>query len=518
MAPLRLTTLLAVLLALLVPASLWGSGPASDEVEVRFVPVGASGTVSLGIYDAEGRLVRVLCDEWTFNRFRIGLNGLSTGWDGRSTSGEPVPAGTYTARGYIVGDIGVAGEAIHFNDWIDSPDSPRIVTVTGQQLLPGGDILLSARIAGATGALVRYSPESEARWRTVVSEARPKAAVDAQLAVSDTLAFVVLDGHLRAAGLEDGAEIALSIPHEDIRLVAARGDRLAVYDGQVLRFYRLPGFTPESETSEVPGDLVSLALLGEGAVAAEAGGVVWRWDGEWSRVPWPPEARVLRVAGGRGQTIWALEEQEGGEFLVVQFSDEEGRLAEWRPGAGERPVALSGAFDRDYFVVTLDAPAAQRTAAIRRQASGEGWEYVFDKKIIRCGDFGWADGQLVPDASDRPDSLKVRLAENPLEPSGKQNLVLRAVADESGTGLATKDGLPLLRVSSSPSAGVMIVPGDALATARFFQGDGACVEEYALSNLGDILAFNAGTIEMAAGREAEPPPPEEPEEESEEQP
>ena len=55
----------------------------------------------------------------------------------------------------------------------------------------------------------------------------------------------------------------------------------------------------------------------------------------------------------------------------------------------------------------------------------------------------------------------------------------------------------------------MMVPGGEENTARFFQGDGACVEEYALSNLGAITSFDAGIIRMSGGHETDPPPLEE---------
>jgi hypothetical protein len=49
----------------------------------------------------------------------------------------------------------------------------------------------------------------------------------------------------------------------------------------------------------------------------------------------------------------------------------------------------------------------------------------------------------------------------------------------------------------------MVLPGPTENTARFFQGDGACVEEYSLSNLGDITSFDAGTIKMNGGADAD---------------
>jgi len=64
----------------------------------------------------------------------------------------------------------------------------------------------------------------------------------------------------------------------------------------------------------------------------------------------------------------------------------------------------------------------------------------------------------------------------------------------------------LLRISAGSGYNrVMIVPGATENSARFFQGDGACVEEFSLTNLGDITSFDAGTIKMTTGHEATAP-------------
>lgn len=476
--------------------------------DIRFVPAGGSGTVSLGIYDGDGRLVRVLCDEWPFGRFHVGLNALSTTWDGLDDAGQPVPEGTYAARGFVVGDVGLEGEAVHFNDWIESDDSPRIVSVGTTQLLAGGDILLMARLAGEQDALVRYSPQSEARWRTMVSEPRPEPAHRAQLAVSDTLAFVLLDDKLRAAGLAEGAEIPLPVAAEGAIGVAARGNRLALLGTEAIRFYALPEFAPQGEAKDLPARFVSLALLDQGAVAAADDGTVWRWQAGWSKLETPPGSMVRAVSAGRENTFWMLEERGDGATTVAHCSPDEGRLAEWAPEPGSgRIAAIAGTPEKDYFVATLAAPDGQRTVAIRRKDAGEGWEYVFDKMITRCAEFGWVDGALSAAGGECPQEITVRLVANPLDPGASRELTLQASLRESGTGLQTTDGLPLLRVSDEAGfRRVMLVPGPAENTARFFQGDGACVEEYALSGLGNITSFDAGTIKMSGGSEAAPPP------------
>ena len=474
--------------------------------EVRFVPPGAAGTVSLGIYEASGRLVRVLCDEWTFGRFRIGLNGLSTTWDGCDDQNRPVPPGAYAARGFIVGDVQVAGEAFHFNDWIESAESPRIVAVAAQHLLAGGDVLLAARLAGAEGAMIRYSPESGARWRTMNSEARPEPAKDAQLAVADTMAFLLLDGQLRAAALADGSETTVPVETGGVMAVAARGDRLALLVPGAVRFYRLPAFVPQGEAADCPVALTSIALLDQGAVACGADGSVWRWQAGWSRLDMPDGVKARGVSSGPRDTFWIMEERADGSSGVAHYSPQEGRLAEWLPRPEDgRLLSVTGTPEKDYFLALLAGDDTRRSVAIRRKEAG-GWEFVFDKKITRCADFGWTDGALAASSNGLPEELTVEVAENPLDPEAPRSLTLRAVADGGGTGLATADGLPLLRVSGEGGYGrVMMVEGHTPGTARFFQGDGACVEEYSVTNLADITAFDAGTIEMAGESEAVAP-------------
>ena len=481
-------------------------------VPIQFVPAAGSGTVSLGIYEREGRLVRVLCDEWPFSRFRIGLNGLSTTWDGKDNDGQPVPEGTYTARGFVVGDVAISGEAFHFNDWIESDDSPRIVSVAGAQLLPGGDVLLMARLAGDQGTLVRYSPGSEARWRTMVNEPRPEPAKQAKLAVSDKTAFVLLDGKVRSAGLEDGTEAPVPVAADGVLAIAARGDRFALLEKDSVRFYLLPDFAPQGEAKDLPAPLVSIALLDQGAIASAEDGSVWRWQAGWSPVEMPPGTKVRAVSAGRDNTFWVLEENADGSTSAAHYSPEEGRLAEWSPGADEGKITgVAGTTENDYFVASLASPDVHRTVGIRRKSEGEGWEYVFDKKITRSTDFGWADGKLSASGGETPQEISARLIVNPLDPGASRDLVLHAATNAAGPLLQTGDGLPLLRISSSAGyRRVMVIAGPNENTARFFQGDGACVEEYALSGLENMTSFDAGTIKMAGGAEATAPAGEEP--------
>ena len=63
------------------------------------------GTISLGIYDQTGKLVRVLHHNAQLDDFTIGPDSLVTRWDGKDDSHQDLPSGRYRARGYLVGPL-----------------------------------------------------------------------------------------------------------------------------------------------------------------------------------------------------------------------------------------------------------------------------------------------------------------------------------------------------------------------------------------------------------------------------
>ena len=95
-------------------------------VRISFLPPPLDGTISLGIFDAKGKLVRVLHRKADINEFNIGNDALSTTWDGKDDAGASVPAGKYTAHGLVVGDLKIDGVGFFFNDFVTNNESPRI--------------------------------------------------------------------------------------------------------------------------------------------------------------------------------------------------------------------------------------------------------------------------------------------------------------------------------------------------------------------------------------------------------
>jgi len=74
-------------------------------VRLSFVPPPMEGTISLGIFDANKKLVRILCREAKIDQFAIEETSLTTTWDGKDDAGEDLPPGKYHARGYMVGEL-----------------------------------------------------------------------------------------------------------------------------------------------------------------------------------------------------------------------------------------------------------------------------------------------------------------------------------------------------------------------------------------------------------------------------
>jgi hypothetical protein len=163
MAPLSVRTLTCALSTALLLSASFAEGafgqhaaPASGTakpVRISFVPPPLEGTISLGIYDSGGKLVRVLHREADIDDLEAGSDALVTVWDGNDTNGVRLAGGKYHARGFVVGDLEIDGVGFFFNDWVIDDDSPRIRRIT-KIWHDGKQLVLAAEIAGAPAALL----------------------------------------------------------------------------------------------------------------------------------------------------------------------------------------------------------------------------------------------------------------------------------------------------------------------------------------------------------------------------
>jgi hypothetical protein len=235
------------------PAAAEESNPPSKTASVRiaFLPPPMEGTISLGIFDKTGKLVRTLASEAAENDFTIGLNGLITQWDGRDDSGKVLPAGTYSARGYSVGAISVEGVASHGNDWMIDDESPRLRRVLSLELRASGRLVLWAEGPDRKPQLIRCDQAGE-----FTGEIPPEPQVTA-LSVGD-------------APVADASSAAA-------RALIADG-RVAIAEGSATRTLDLPGLIKPIDASLGRGGVWVIDETAEGIAVKE-----FTRDGEFRR-------------------------------------------------------------------------------------------------------------------------------------------------------------------------------------------------------------------------------------------
>jgi hypothetical protein len=86
------------------PEQTFSPSPARS-VRISFLPPPMDGTISLGIYDQAGKLLRVVHQNAQLNEFTIGPDSLVMRWDGKDDGRQDLPSGRYHARGYLVGPL-----------------------------------------------------------------------------------------------------------------------------------------------------------------------------------------------------------------------------------------------------------------------------------------------------------------------------------------------------------------------------------------------------------------------------
>jgi hypothetical protein len=105
------------------------SATPARSVRISFVPPPLEGKISLGVYNEWGQLVRVLHQEAEFDEFTIGADALSTKWDGKDDYDYDLPAGKYSARGFLVAPMKIGAETITTGATASGANSVRIKLV-----------------------------------------------------------------------------------------------------------------------------------------------------------------------------------------------------------------------------------------------------------------------------------------------------------------------------------------------------------------------------------------------------
>lgn len=384
------------------------------QVPLRFVPPPVEGTISLGIFDAAGKLVRVLHREDAISEFTAGHDALETIWDGNDDDGVPLPAGKYRARGYLVGDLKVEGVDNFFNDWVTDEHSPHLVRIS--------------RIEMRDGRL-----------------------------------------ELRATN---------SSQKEVTCLYDLAAEKLAVADAP--------------PTTAPPPD--EAALANSGVVIAPLDFATGKEDTIWSISRLGKETNAVEVAQ------WA-KTNDALHYAVLR------RLA--IPPNDPHPVGIAASTSEERIFLLEQAPGLQRVRSLTliatkpdvadQEQSISDWKIDFEKKITAHKDFALVDGKPVIAASPapaQPAKITQNLRPNPLLHDQPDKMQLAVGIDSDGSYLETADGLPLRTISETPNLSRALLARQAENAVDVFQDDGAVVEQFRVTNLEQMIAFDCGDFEL----------------------
>lgn len=486
----------------------------AEEQRFAFAVPETEGRISLGVYDSAGKLVRTLFADAGQTEFQAGLNGLNAAWDGRNDAGESMPAGKYHIRGWLVADaVQAEGVAYHFNDWITEDTSPEISGLGGVIPEEGEAFALAGfrpgRGSGGAAAML---------WRFAGEEGlETLASLPAQAAylggAGDRAAFQAGNaGGLRVYSLADpGQPLAFDGVYS-----AAAFWRDALYLQQKTGEKAELSVLPLAATA-VPAAIASPSAalrLDANATALLA----WNAEKIWLRraetfepAPVPELPERFHVSAGPDETFWVAGFAGDDDIVVRQhaFDGELLREMKIREGfAAEVHVFASKTSLRFYLLLQSTNWSRQTLRGYQPATAPAGpseggglpvdWEIYLDKTIENSRRFGLRDGKLVADAGDVPQPVekKIGLPVDPLT-GKKSSVILKAMTLPGGLWLAAKDGLPLKKLSESPSFDRFVVTeGDGTSSLRLWAGNGVVVAEYLVTGLGALVPLDAGEVEL----------------------
>jgi hypothetical protein len=377
--------------------------PPPRNVPLRFALPPLEGTISLGIYDGAGKLVRVLHREDAVTDFTAGNDALETDWDGNDEEGHPLPNGKYNARGYVVGDLKVEGVDYFFNDWVKDEKSPHIRRLA-QLWMENGEL-----------------------------------RVDAELAGGKATAFI--------CDQTTGAILREVTPTEGMHC---------------------------------------------------------------NQVPAPPNiVHAIDCAAGKDGTTWfvdALDENKSREVKQLSKKHEVLRRLDY-VGDDPRPERIEASTLSDKIFLVEQSRILQRlrglTLVRTLSNAAEGpvsdWKSLFDKKIIEHQNFSLVNDRPVAAsaaAAGELEKITQSLLPNPLQNDQPGKVDLAVGLDADGSFLSTSDGLPLRTISETPNLSRALINSTSSKAADVFQDDGAVVEQYRVSGLDQMMAFDCGEFEL----------------------
>jgi hypothetical protein len=444
------------------------------EVHFTFAVPDFDSTISLGIFDQEGRLVRRLAEQVPERDFFIGLNGLVAYWNGKNDAGETVAPGTYEVRGFAVGTMSEEPDAVLGNDWWEALGAEIApVEIEDIGIGPEESLILLGKNSEGRAVVLSLDPHAQIlRWSQILPDEKTGPWILAQptrewvllLLEGDFLLLDAAGGTVIARGtipVAAGETLSAEIHGEELQLVVPGGIRRFSLLGMQERDW------PE-ESARAPSRLRwRSAALPDFAVDQDGRGWV-RGETGWTIFLPEDDARFAAVVPGREGRFWALVRQGiTGIFRVGQFDLQGEFLRQVDPAtfAGQpRALAVAEGETTIFVLSTLPGPGSEVVGFRREEEeNGSGWRIFFRRAI--------APGQVDEPEQYRSLPLRMKLEVSSALGRGREQTTFRLVARKPGTiELRTPEGLLVADLLKRPqifSASVAVNP--ARPNALFFQ-------------------------------------------------
>jgi hypothetical protein len=455
--------------------------------QLIFLPPPIEGVISLGVYDARGKLVRVLKQGAEIDSFKSTLNGLLADWDGADANGKVAPAGKYFARGVLVGDVTVSGVAYHLNDWVDDTQNLRIKMINSPALLGGRSL-----------AVIADTGHPEILILDATSLKVQPLSVDAgltRLKSDGTNLLAIYPDHVANIAIADGT-VTESDAAANIRDADRSGSNWVILTDHEIQ-YKI-GEQKTAIALPTP-DTSRCALLTNSFVVANPNGKVWRLENDHLvQLELDEPGELLDLSGGAGDQIWLLIGTGSKTWLrqvdLAAKTSKDLALPEDLPKIRQISVSRTN----NDLLLDADLSPGQRVIGLHFQGAKDQqsvWEKWFDRSLIPHQFFDVHAGAVVrADTKSDSQPVMVRPENNPLENTRQANFLLSAIPDNQGVYLATNDGLPLLQISKTKGVTQVKWESNGATGMKVYVSDGTVVEEYSITGLQSLYRFDAGSF------------------------
>jgi hypothetical protein len=475
-----------------------------EPLEIRFVPPDFDAHYSLAVFNEQMEIVRTLHRGSTLDDFAKGNDALITSWDRMDEAGNPAPPGRYLIRGHAVPALEIEGVAYHFNDWMETPDSPGVKGVLDLSFPSSEALLVLARLFDGTHILMRLTDQETKVLPVDLS------GLDPHLLASEANTLVLASANkIRIHDLSNPSaspiEIEASTP---ISAIAIR-DGAIVWDERGTYKKWMQGKLDTLAAGWKDRTVSGLAWLSGRLITVAGNAVLVQSADAVEEFSFPGLEHIIEVEADSHGKLWLLD--TGTTAAGLKEISATGEPLRWIPAPDEPFTTRSFAVSPEgRNIALLEASAGvNRLRWLRLKESGSNqdsdeWMEVFSRTVTDCTEFGIEKGQLVAKTqAELPAHARLRLAPNPLEPQAKHIMDVTARIVPDGSILSTQHGLELARISHAKGLKriALLRPSPESDLLQVFQSDGTVVEEFSIRGLHRAAAIDCGDYTITNAHE-----------------